>query len=47
VNVLVGENAAAARIADSYFVLADSDGNIVKASPEITILGLPDRDGLV
>jgi hypothetical protein len=36
VNVLVGENAAVARIANSYFVLADSDGNIVKTSPKIT-----------
>jgi hypothetical protein len=35
VNVLVGENAAAARIAHSYFVLADSEGNIVKALPAI------------
>ena len=35
VNVLVGENAAVVRIAHSYFVLADSDGNIIKATPEI------------
>jgi hypothetical protein len=36
VNILVGENAAAARIAASYFLQVDSDGNIVNASPKIT-----------
>ena len=35
VNVLVGENAAMVRIAHSYFVLTDSEGNIIKATPEI------------
>ncbi len=36
VNVYVGENAASARIADSYFVEADGDGNIVASTPKIT-----------
>ena len=35
VNVFVGENVAVARIAHSYFVRTDSDGNIIKATPEI------------
>jgi hypothetical protein len=38
VNVLVGDNAASAKIANSYFVKADSDGNIVESSPEMTNL---------
>ena len=36
VNVLVGESIAAAKIANSYFVQTDGDGNIVKATPNIT-----------
>ena len=36
VNVFVGGNAVLAKIANSYFVQADGDGNIVKASPKIT-----------
>jgi hypothetical protein len=36
VNVLIGADAASATIANSYFVEADGDGNIVKASPKIT-----------
>jgi hypothetical protein len=36
VNVFVGANAACARIAHSYFVAADGDGNVVKASPAIS-----------
>ena len=35
VNVLIGADAASARIANSYFVKADSDGNIVRSSPKI------------
>ncbi len=36
VNVLIGEGATSARIANSYFVKADSDGNIVESNPKIT-----------
>jgi hypothetical protein len=36
VNVLVGLDAASARVAHSYFLVADSDGNIVASTPEIT-----------
>ncbi len=36
VNVLIGEDAASAKIANSYFVEADSDGNIVESTPKIT-----------
>ena len=35
VNVFVGD-AASARIAHSYFLVADSDGNVVKSIPGIT-----------
>ena len=35
VNVFVGANPVLAKIANSYFVQADGDGNIVKASPKI------------
>jgi hypothetical protein len=35
VNVLVGESAVSAKIANSYFVKTDSDGNIVASNPEI------------
>ena len=35
VNVFIGENAASARIASSYFVEADSAGNIVASRPTI------------
>jgi hypothetical protein len=38
VNVLVGDNAVSAKIASSYFVKADSDGNIVDSDPEMTKL---------
>ena len=38
VNVLIGADAASARIANSYFVKADSDGNIVGSTPKITKL---------
>ena len=35
VNVLIGESAATAKIANSYFVKADDDGNIVESTPKI------------
>ena len=35
VNVLVGENAASTRIAHSYFLVADSAGQIVTSNPNI------------
>jgi hypothetical protein len=35
VNVLVGKTAGSARIADSFFLTTDPDGNIVTSSPEI------------
>jgi hypothetical protein len=38
VNVFIGADAASARIANSYFVKSDSDGNIVKSTPKITKL---------
>ncbi len=36
VNIVVGVDAASARIASSYFVVADGAGNILQAVPEIT-----------
>jgi hypothetical protein len=36
VNVLVGADFTSARVAQSYFLQADGDGNIVVATPEIT-----------
>jgi hypothetical protein len=36
VNVLVGENAASAKVANSYFLLADANGNILESTPNIT-----------
>jgi hypothetical protein len=38
VNVLTGPDAATARIADSFFVVADGRGNIVRSVPKITRL---------
>ncbi len=38
VNVLTGDSAISAKIANSYFVRADSDGNIVDSNPEMTKL---------
>ena len=35
VNVLAGINAASARVAHSYFVVADGDGNILESTPEV------------
>ena len=36
VNVFVGENAATAKIANSYFVEVDSDDRLIKSTPKIT-----------
>ena len=36
VNVLIGEDVVSAKMANSYFVEADSDGNIVASTPKIT-----------
>lgn len=36
VNVFIGADAASAKIANSYFVKVDSDGDIVRSSPTIT-----------
>jgi len=36
VNVFVGLDAASAKVAHSYFLVADSDGKILAATPEIT-----------
>ena len=35
VNVFIGENAASAKIANSYFLKADNDGKIVESIPKI------------
>lgn len=39
VNVRIGESAVFARIANSYFVTADGDGNIIDSNPVMTKLG--------
>lgn len=36
VNVLLGPDAISAKVAHSYFLLADRDGNILASTPEIT-----------
>ena len=36
VNVLVGMDAASAKVVHSYFLVTDSDGNIVESTPKIT-----------
>jgi hypothetical protein len=36
VNVIVGANAGSVRVAKSYFVESDSDGNLISATPKIT-----------
>jgi hypothetical protein len=36
VNILVGLDAASAKVAHSYFLVADSDGNIIESTPKIT-----------
>ena len=38
VNVLVGMNAASIRVANSYFLVVDSDGCVIAATPKITKL---------
>lgn len=35
VNVLVGVDAASVRVAHSYFLAADGDGNIIGSTPKI------------
>jgi hypothetical protein len=35
VNVLVGADAACAKVAHSYFLVTDSDGRIVESAPQI------------
>jgi hypothetical protein len=35
VNVLVGPDAAAVKVAHSYFVVADGGGNVIAASPAL------------
>lgn len=36
VNVIVGEHAGAVRVANSYFLVVDSEGGLVTATPRIT-----------
>jgi hypothetical protein len=36
VNVLLGADAASTKVGHSYFLVADGDGNVVAAIPEIT-----------
>ena len=36
VNVFVGVDAASARVAHSYFLMADGDGNILSSTPKVT-----------
>jgi hypothetical protein len=36
VNVLAGVDAASAKVAHSYFLLTDGDGNILTSTPKIT-----------
>jgi len=36
VNVLVGADAASVRVAHSFFLVADGDGNLLRSAPEIT-----------
>jgi hypothetical protein len=38
VNVMVGVDAVSARVAHSYFVETDGDGNVLAATPKITNL---------
>ena len=35
VNVFVGVNAASARVANSYFVVTDGDGNVLESTPQV------------
>jgi hypothetical protein len=36
VNVIVGVNAGSVRVANSYFLVTDSDGSLITATPKIT-----------
>jgi hypothetical protein len=36
VNVLVGQDAASARVAHSFFLVADCDGKVVTCTPDIS-----------
>ncbi len=36
VNVLVGLDAASAKVAHSFFLVADGEGNIVASTPQLT-----------
>ena len=36
VNVLVGVNNASARVAHSYFMVTDGEGNVVSAEPKLS-----------
>jgi hypothetical protein len=36
VNVLVGADAASARVLHSFFLVTDGDGNVLTAAPKIT-----------
>jgi hypothetical protein len=36
VNILIGADAASAKVSDSYFLQADGDGNIVTSTPQIS-----------
>ena len=36
VNVLVGESTACARVAHSYFLVTDGEGNVVTAEPKLS-----------
>ncbi len=38
VNVLIGRNITSIKVANSYFVKADGEGNIVESSPKIAKL---------
>jgi hypothetical protein len=38
VNVMVGKSAGTARVANSFFLTADGEGNIVNSSPKIVRL---------
>ena len=38
VNILVGEDSASAKVAYSYFLVADTNGNILSSSPQIARL---------
>jgi hypothetical protein len=35
-NVFIGKEAGSAHVADSYFLTADADGNIITSTPKIT-----------